>query len=610
MLIRFWGTRGSVPAPGRRTAFFGGNTNCVEVRSDDGQVTVLDCGTGARPLGLDILRRGPSLPPINILITHTHWDHIQGFPFFVPAYVPGSHLTVYGARGLDRTLEDCLSGQMQHTYFPVQLEHLRAAIDFIEVSEECFKLGSHRVMTQFLNHTAPTIGYRLESGELKVVYATDHEPFWWTPSRPSAPNRFEHPGEQRHLEFLAGADLLIHDSQYSDREYPAKRGWGHSTIEYVTDLAIRAGVKQLALFHHDPLHPDAWIRQQTERARRRAQSQGSDLQIFAAAEGLEVTLPESASGRGSPGAEASIRTPFANPSGHILLAGSDPATVKAVREALAPDRYRVASTQKPDPTALASRVRPNLIVLVGSGSEAMLVQLAERIHAQHWGARVPILVLAGAEGPGAAGRLIGGGIDVLSRPFNPAMLRARVRAWLSHTGKLTPRKPTRRKHRPIRTSSVSGMGLLKGLPFNERAALLAGALTCRFHKGETIFRQGDPAGGVYFIRSGRVQISIQLPDSRDVVLAVANAGDTVGDLAALDGGPRTGTATALEATTAEYVPPEMFESGLSAAPGAVLRLLRVMIARLRRTGGLVEALTGLSLHDKNDPQRDGSRSAT
>lgn len=600
MLIRFWGTRGSVPAPGRRTAFFGGNTNCVEVRSDDGQVIVLDCGTGARPLGLDILRRGASLPTIHVLITHTHWDHIQGFPFFVPAYAPGSRLTVYGARGLDRTLEDSLSGQMQHTYFPVQLEHLRAAIDFAEVSEERFTLGPYRVTTQFLNHTAPTIGYRLESGDLKVVYATDHEPFWWTPSRPSAPNRFEHPGEQRHLEFLAGADLLIHDSQYSDREYPAKRGWGHSTIEYVTDLAIRAGVKQLALFHHDPLHADAWIRRQTERARQRARIQGSDLQIFAAAEGLEITLPDPVLGRGGRAGKEGTRTPFATPTGHILAVGSDPAAVKEVQEALAPDRYRVTSTHKADPTALASKVRPDLVILARSGSEAMLLQLAERMHAQKWGARVPILVLAGAEGPGAAGRLVDGLTDVLSRPFNPAMLRARVRAWLSRTGKLTQHKPTLSKHRPIRASNVSGIGLLKGLPFDERAALLAGALTCRFRKGEIIFRQGDSAGGVYFIRSGRVQISIHLPDGRNVLLAVAQAGDTVGDLAALDGGPRTGTASALEATTADYVPPEIFESGLSASPGAVLRLLRVMIARLRRTGGLVEVLTGLPLHDKND----------
>src|SRR5919108_1671101 len=258
MLLRFWGTRGSIPTPGRGTTLYGGNTSCVEVRADDGTVIILDCGTGARPLGLDLLSRGPSLPQMHILVTHTHWDHIQGFPFFLPAYLAGTRLTVYGARGLDRTLEGSLSGQMQHTYFPVQLQELRAKIDFVEVAEERFKLGSFRVTTQFLNHTAPTMGYRLESGHLKVVYATDHEPFCWAPLNGHGVHALDHPGDERHIEFMAKADLVIHDSQYVDGEYPAKRGWGHSPIEYVIDVAVRAKVKRLALFHHDPLHSDEW----------------------------------------------------------------------------------------------------------------------------------------------------------------------------------------------------------------------------------------------------------------------------------------------------------------------------------------------------------------
>src|SRR5215510_1024718 len=204
MIVKFWGTRGSIPTPGRRTAVFGGNTSCVEIRADDGHVVLLDCGTGARPLGLDIIDRADPLPPIDILVTHTHWDHIQGFPFFLPAYVPGGRLTIYGARGLDRTLEGSLSGQMQHTYFPVQLQELRAKIDFVEVAEERFTLGSYRVTTQFLNHTAPTIGYRMEAGDLKVAYVTDHEPFWRAPARSGAATDFLHPGEERHLAFVSG----------------------------------------------------------------------------------------------------------------------------------------------------------------------------------------------------------------------------------------------------------------------------------------------------------------------------------------------------------------------------------------------------------------------
>lgn len=597
MVIRFWGTRGSIPTPDRRTTAFGGNTSCVEILADDGRVIILDCGTGARALGLDILSRGSSLPPIHILVTHTHWDHIQGFPFFVPAYVPGGSLMVYGARGLDRTLEDSLSGQMQHTYFPVQLGELRAKIDFAELSEERFALGRYRVTTQFLNHTAPTIGYRLEAGDLRVVYATDHEPFWWIPSRPHSSNRFEHPGEERHLEFVAGADLLIHDAQYIDHEYAGKRGWGHSPVEYVTDLAIQAGVKRLVLFHHDPLHTDAWIRQQTRRARRRARTRGSNLQIFAAAEGQEINLPEPILDRDDPLTEARLRQPFSTPTGRILVAGSDPEDIKEVREALALDGYRVTSCRTANLMAQALKVRPDLVIFAGSGSEAMLLRLVERARGQKWGTELPILVLAGAEGPGAAGQLVGSVTDVLSCPFNSPMLRARVRAWLSRAGTLTQRKTVQRKHRLTGSARSPGMGLLKGLPSNERAALLAGALTCRFRSGEIIFREGDPAGGVYFLRNGRVQISIRLPGGRERELAVAKAGDAVGELGALDGGSRTATAKALHATTADYVPQETFAAGLLAAPGAAARLLRLMAGRLRRTDRLVgELATGSARH--------------
>lgn len=583
MLVRFWGTRGSIPAPGRRTAFFGGNTSCVEVQAEDGQVLLLDCGTGARPLGLDLLSRGSGLPPIHILVTHTHWDHIQGFPFFVPAYVPGSRLTVYGARGLDRTLEGSLAGQMQHTYFPVQLGELRAEINFTEVSEERFTLGNYRVTTQYLNHTAPTVGYCLEAGGLKFVYSTDHEPFWWTPGHSRTPHSFDHPGEQRHLEFVAGADLLVHDSQYSDREYPAKRGWGHSTIEYVTDLAVRAGVKQLVLYHHEPLHTDSWIRSQTDRARRRARAQGSDLQILAAAEGLEIHLPEMSSSADLATTGAAPLHPLAIPTGRVLIVGADTDAIREVREALAADAYQITATADADLTAVVARARPDVVIFVGSGSESSLLELVGRVREKGWGQKLPILVLAGAEGPGAAARLIGGVTDVLSRPFSPPMLRVRLRAWLSRAGRMTHRQTTPRKFRLFGTPSTDGLGLLKGLPFNERAALLAGAITTRFRPGDVIFRQGDPAGGVYFLRAGRVQISIQLPGGGEVPLAIAEAGDTVGELAALDGGPRTATALAIEPTTADYVPPETFESGLAAAPGATLRLLRLMAGRLRQT---------------------------
>ncbi len=371
MLIRFWGTRGSIPTPGRQTAFFGGNTSCVEIRTDDGRVILLDCGTGARLLGLDLVARAPALPPIDILVTHTHWDHIQGFPFFLPAYVPGARLAVYGARGLDRTLEASLSGQMHHTYFPVGMGELRAEIEFNEVSEQRFSVGRLRVTTQFLNHTAPTIGYRIEAGGFRLAYVTDHEPFSWSAARPGHPAPLDHPGDERHLEFIAGADLVIHDSQYADLEYPAKRGWGHSTIEYATDVAVRAGVRRLALFHHDPLHSDGWVRKQTERARQRARRQGAKLDVFAAFEGMEITVPEMETRAGArPRSESGA---FETPTGRILIAGSDRDATTEVRAAIATDGYRLTTRSSSALPRLAASTRPDLLILVGSESEPTLL---------------------------------------------------------------------------------------------------------------------------------------------------------------------------------------------------------------------------------------------
>jgi len=589
VFIRFWGTRGSIPTPGRGTTLYGGNTSCVEVRADDGTVIILDCGTGARPLGLDLLSRGPSLPQMHILVTHTHWDHIQGFPFFLPAYIAGTRFTVYGARGLDRTLEGSLSGQMQRTYFPVQLNELRADIGFEEVAEERFRVGSYQVTSQLINHTTATVGYRLQAGSVSIAYVTDHEPFWWE-SVPRGPHRFVHPGEERHVAFVSGVDVLIHDAQYSDDEYPAKRGWGHSTIEYAVDLAIRAGVKKLVLFHHDPTHGDAWIRTQLTRARRRAAAQRSDIEILAAAEGDQLELID---GKAVPEGDDGV---LATPSGRILISGSDPNVIEEVHEALSPDGYHFSRAADSDLIAAGGRGRVDLLILVGPDSEAALLERAVTVRAESWAAKAPILILAATEGPGAAGRLVDGETDVLSRPFNPAMLRPRVRAWLTRTGTLVERK-VERKARMLASPKRGFRGLLRGLPVSQRAALMTGAVASRFKPGDIIFHEGDPAGGMYFIREGSVEISIKLPDGRAQVLGLAGIGDTVGELAALDGGPRTATARVLEATVADYLPRDMIEPSLAAAPSAAYRLMRMMAGRLRQTDRFIGELIRDDDHD-------------
>ena len=151
-------------------------------------------------------------------------------------------------------------------------------------------MGPFRVTSQLINHTTATVGYRLDGGDVSIACVTDPEPFWWERTGARRTHRFIHPGEERHVAFVAGVDVLIHDSQYADSEYPAKRGWGHSTVEYSVDLAVRAGVKRLVLFHHDPTHSDAWIRSQLNRARRRAAAQKSEVEIVAAAEGDHIEL--------------------------------------------------------------------------------------------------------------------------------------------------------------------------------------------------------------------------------------------------------------------------------------------------------------------------------
>ncbi len=282
--VRFWGTRGSVPTPGDKTAIYGGNTSCVEIRTSDDDLIVLDCGTGIRELGRELMR-GPGPFRIHLLIGHTHWDHIQGFPFFMPAFMPGTELNIYAPLGFQRSLQESLSGQMQHPYFPVELNDLPSRIHYHELEEGFFRIGDVLVETQYLNHTAPAIGYRISSGNTTVAYVTDHESYWL-----STNGSFPHPGDQRHIAFLRNADLLVHDAQYTCEEYKTKIGWGHSTIDYAVDIAMAAGVKRLALFHHDPTHNDATVQGLEAAARKRVEDTGSDLDVFAAAEGMQLEV--------------------------------------------------------------------------------------------------------------------------------------------------------------------------------------------------------------------------------------------------------------------------------------------------------------------------------
>jgi phosphoribosyl 1,2-cyclic phosphodiesterase len=297
MKIRFWGTRGSIPSPGPRTVRYGGNCSCVEIRSDTGELFIIDAGTGIRELGLSLQSQQPI--EAHILLSHTHWDHISGFPFFPPAFISGNRLTIYAARNIDKRIEEVMAGQMEYTYFPVTLGDLAADIQYRELLEETFVVGSAKITTHYLNHTSICMGYRIEVGGRSIVYVSDHEPYGLALYGPDPPpdkigrglrDGVVHIGDRRLIEWVKDADLVIQDAQYTPQEYPKKIGWGHGTSDYVTDVAILGGVKRLALFHHDPLHDDDFIDELVEYCRKRVVESASFVQVFGAAEGQELEL--------------------------------------------------------------------------------------------------------------------------------------------------------------------------------------------------------------------------------------------------------------------------------------------------------------------------------
>ncbi len=294
MRVRFWGTRGSIATPGPGTVRFGGNTSCVGVTTNAGAHFIFDCGTGARQLGVELMANAPKPISATILLSHTHWDHIQGFPFFAPLFVPGNRITICGPEGSGHTLREVLSGQMEFTYFPVDIDQLPATITFRELGEGTHEIDGTRVIAQYLNHPAMTLGYRIEADDAAVMYLSDHEPFSETLGHGSdAPRHAEaivHVGDRRHARFMKGADLVIHDAQYTPQEYPAKKNWGHSTYEYAVGMAAAAGVRQLVLTHHDPMHDDTFVEEIEKLARIYAGQNDYEVEVCCAYEGLDLAI--------------------------------------------------------------------------------------------------------------------------------------------------------------------------------------------------------------------------------------------------------------------------------------------------------------------------------
>ena len=283
--VKFWGTRGSIPTPGPATQRYGGNTSCVEVRWGD-NILLLDCGSGARELGLALSRefKGRTLDA-HIFVGHTHWDHIQGFPFFVPAYVPGTRLTLYSLRGADKSLEKVFTGQMDGSYFPVSLADMMARLQFVELEGEV-AIGGAKVSHVYLNHPGLAIGFRIQLGPKSLVYLSDHEPYW----RLSGDNEHNRKLEREVTEFARDADLCIREAQYTDEEYAVKRGWGHSTWSDALESAHEANVKVLALYHHDPMHDDDAMDRIVADCQARMRDRGMTFLCFAASDNYQMTL--------------------------------------------------------------------------------------------------------------------------------------------------------------------------------------------------------------------------------------------------------------------------------------------------------------------------------
>lgn len=287
--VKFWGTRGSIPTPTSWTRVYGGNTSCVEVRFGD-TVFICDAGSGIRELGRDLLARKPRPVDLHLFITHSHWDHIQGFPFFGPAYLKETTIHVYSPTASGDSRHQLLSGQMTSDYFPVSFADLGAQIisDCLENHEKV--IDGVSVRSHPLNHSGGCHGYSFERDGVKIVYATDNElvipPGAVFPDQDYSSELRQAPADL--VEWVRDADLLIVDGQYNEAEYATKRGWGHSSCLSATDLAIQAGARHVALFHHDPESTDRDIDARIRACGERALRHTKDLTVFGAREGVEL----------------------------------------------------------------------------------------------------------------------------------------------------------------------------------------------------------------------------------------------------------------------------------------------------------------------------------
>ena len=350
---------------------------------------------------------------------------------------------MYAPRQRGRSLQEILAGQMQYTYFPVPLGELAATIRYHELTEGEFELGGVRVMTRYLNHPAPVLGYRLEAGGVSVVYATDHEPHsrHHTEQRPADGVAPVHAEDKRHIEFLSNADLVIHDAQYTLEEYPEHLSWGHCPAEWAVDFAVAAHAKRLALYHHDPSRTDRAVESLLSRCRQRAANKPDAPEIFAAAEGqyLVVVRPGAETAATSGAASATIDERAASrEKATILVADDDPDVMAVLLDTLEPEGFRVLSANTGEAAlALARAEFPDVIVLdwMMPGKDGLQVCRELRAETDPRLAEVPVVLITGrSDAADTATGFDAGVTDYLTKPFKPSVLLTRLHAWLLRTG--------------------------------------------------------------------------------------------------------------------------------------------------------------------------------
>lgn len=586
MHVRFWGTRGSIASPGDRTTRYGGNTSCVELRAPDGTIIVLDCGTGARELGLHLLQTLPQPLRLHLFIGHTHWDHIQGFPFFVPAFIPGAELNVYAPLGFQQSLEEAMAGQMEYSYFPVKLRDLRSRIHFTELEEGFFRVGGVLVETQYLNHTAPTIAYRLSAGGATVAYVTDHEPFW----KPDD-GELHHPGDQRHVAFMHEADLVIHDAQYTEDEYRGRLGWGHATPDYAVDVCLAARVKRLALFHHDPTHDDTQMAAIEASARKRVADRGGAMEVFAAREGMTLDVTGANNAERVTDESALRRRLIAG--ARVLVVMRDDAHVATIEEALGDDG--IVALPVPDMRAALTRGAehmPDLAIIDADLPPAVGLELLPAFRTRMGRDHFPVILLA--DDPD--GRLHRGGdwaTDYLPKPYSPPMLRARVRSWLARTliagdmivdaSRATPAeaREERAASQAMLASMLASVPLFSKCTDEQLGTLVSHASEQLYAPGAVITRQGEAPDNLYVLFSGRVRVIEATADGQaEMLLGDIGKAEVLGEIGILRDQPRSATVIAVDRTHCVVLRRRDFVKVLADSPELANGLLRVLAARL------------------------------